>query len=114
MALVIDLSPTLEDKVKAEARKRKRTPEQIVLERLTQSFVDDDGPTVAEVVARIKATPPNPAMITAPQGDLAEALRNGPTDPEFDLKSWQQEWAAAEDEMKRINLLNDIEEGHLQ
>ena len=114
MDLLIDLSPTLEDKVKAEARKRKRTPEQIVLERLVQSFANDDGPTIAEVVARIKATPPNPAMITAPQGDLAEALRNGPTDPDFDLKSWKQEWAAAEDEMKRINLLSDIEVGHVQ
>ena len=73
-----------------------------------QSFANDDGPTIAEVVARIKATPPNPAMITAPQGDLAEALRNGPTDPNFDLKTWEQEWAQAEAELKRINRLNDM------
>ena len=47
-------------------------------------------------------------MITAPQGDLAEALRNGPTDPNFDLKTWEQEWAQAEAELKRINRLNDM------
>lgn len=52
--------------------------------------------TVAEVVTRIKSTPPNPAMITPPQGDLAEALRNGPTDPSFDLKTWKQAWGVAE------------------
>jgi hypothetical protein len=113
MALVIDLPPTLEHKVNAEAQKRKRTPEQIVIDRLAQTFEDDGVPTVAEVVARIMATPPNPAMITPPQGDLAEALRNGPTDPEFDLKTWEQEWAAAEAELKRINLLSDIEEGRI-
>jgi hypothetical protein len=56
---------------------------------LTQTFADDGVPTVAEVVARIQATPPNPVMITPPQGDLAEALRNGPTDPDFDLKTWK-------------------------
>jgi hypothetical protein len=70
-----------------------------------RTFEDDGVPTVAEVVERIQATPPNPAMITLPQGDLAEALRNGPTDPDFDLKTWEQEWAAAEAEMKCINLL---------
>ena len=78
-----------------------------------RTFEDDGVPTVAEVVARIQATPPNPAMITLSQGDLAEALRNGPTDPDFDLKTWEQEWAAAESEMKCINLLNDIDEGHV-
>lgn len=103
MALLIDLPPTLESKVKAEAQKRKRTLEQIVVDRLAQTFADDGTPTMAEVVARIMATPPNPAMITAPQGDLAEALRNGPTDPNFDLKTWEQEWADAEAEVKRFN-----------
>ena len=28
------------------------------------------------------------------------------------LKTWEQEWTAAEAELKRINLLNDIAEGH--
>lgn len=111
MALLIDLSETLEHKVKAEAKKRQRTPEQVVVDILAQVLQEEDSPTVAEVVARIKATPPNPTMITPPQGSLAEALRNGPTDPDFDLQSWQQEWATAEAELKRINLLNDIAEG---
>lgn len=111
MALLIDLSETLEHKVKDEAKKRQRTPEQVVVDILAQAFQEENSPTVAEVVARIKATPPNPAMMTPPQGSLAEALRNGPTDPGFDLKSWEQEWSVAEAELKRINLLNDITEG---
>jgi len=111
MALVIDLSYTLEHKLKDEAQKRQRTPEQVVVDILSLAFEDDQLPTVAEVVARIKSTPPNPAMITPPQGSLADALRNGPTDPQFDVKTWTQDWAAAEEELKQINRLNDIAEG---
>jgi len=70
---------------------------------MRQSLQEENSPTVAEVVARIKATPPNPAMITPPQGDLAEALRNSPDDPTFDLKTWEKEWATAESELKNIN-----------
>ena len=84
---------------------------QVVVDILVRVLEDDLTPTVAEVVARIKSTPPNPAMITPPQGSLADALRNGPTDPQFDVKTWEQDWAAAEDELKQINRLNDIAEG---
>jgi hypothetical protein len=50
-------------------------------------------------------------MVTSPQGSLAEALRKGPTDPDFDLDTWERDWAKAEEELKRINLLDDITEG---
>ena len=102
MTLLIELSDTLEHKLNREAKKRQRTPEQMVVDILARVFEDDQTFTVAEVVARIKATPPNPAMITPPQGSLADALRNGPTDPHFDLHLWEQEWAAAEDELKQV------------
>ncbi|MEM7535380.1 MAG: hypothetical protein AAF639_24595 [Chloroflexota bacterium] len=83
------------------------------------SIVEEEPPdvvdeSVADVVARIKATPPNPAMITYPEASLAEALRDGPTDPDFDLAAWEQAWAMAEDELKRINQLDDIAEGRLE
>ena len=111
MTLSIALSDTLEQKLNNEAKKRKLTPEQVVIDILARVFDDDSTLTVSEVVTRIKATPPNPAMITQPQGSLVEALRSGPVDPNFDLNTWEREWAAAEKELKRINLLDDMTEG---
>ena len=70
---------------------------------------ENDGiPSVAEVVARIQALSPNPAMVTQPKGSLADALRDGPTNPDFDLQQWEQEWAEAEAELKRIDLEDAI------
>ena len=111
MALSIYLSDKLENQLIREAKNRKLSPEQVVVDILTNALEDDTIPTVAEVVTRIKLTPPNSAMITLPQGSLAEALRNGPTDPHFELDVWERDWATAEEELKRINLLDDIAEG---
>lgn len=111
MSLLLDLPETLERNLQQEAKKHDRTPEQLAVDILTNAFAKEQTPTVAEVVARIQATPPNPAMITPPQGSLAEALRNGPTDPNFDLNRWQTEWAQAEEELRRINVLDDMDEG---
>ena len=111
MVFSIHLTDELENKLNREAKNRKRSPEQVILDILTNALESDLIPTVAEVVARIKATPPNPAMITPPQGSLADALRLGPTDPDFDLAAWERDWAMAQEELKRINLLDDIAEG---
>ena len=108
MTLLIDLSEMLEGKVRAEAKKCQRSPEQVVVDIVTSAFEDDFIPSVAEVVDRIKAIPPNPAMVTPPQGSWAEVLRNGPTDPDFDLEAWNQEWATAEEEFTRNNLTGEI------
>ena len=61
--------------------------------------LDATGESVADVVARIKVTPPNPAMITLPESSLADVLRDGLTDREFDLANWKQEWAIVEKQM---------------
>ena len=100
MALSIHLTDELENKLNREAKNRGRSPEQVIIDILTRALEDDSIPTVADVVSRIKATPPNPAMITRPQGSLAEALRHGPTDPSFDLAAWERDWAMAEEELK--------------
>ena len=111
MALSIHLTDELESKLNREAKNRRRSPEQVIIDILTNALEDDPIPAVADVVARIKAIPPNPAMITLPQGSLSEALRHGPTDPAFDLDAWERDWAMAEEELKRVNLLDDIAEG---
>lgn len=113
MSLLIDFSETLEHKVKTEAKKRQRSPEDLIIDIVAKAFEEDFVSSVAEVVARIKATPPNPAMVTPSQGSLAEVLRNNPIDPDFDLEAWNQEWAVAEEELKRINLLDDLAEGRI-
>lgn len=111
MVLSIHLTDELENRLNREAKNRQLSPEQVIVDILTDALENDLIPTVAEVVARIKATPPNPAMITPPQGSLIDALRDGPTDPNFNLAAWQREWAVAEEELKRINLLDDMAEG---
>jgi len=44
---------------------------------------------------------------------LAEALRNAPEDPDFDLAEWTAQWQAVEAEMKAITRANDVAEGHV-
>lgn len=85
------------------------------LDSTRERHVEDDSwiPSVAEVVSQIKAMPPNTAMIREPQGSLADALRDGPDDPDFDLEQWEKDWAAAEAELKRINLEDDIATGRI-
>jgi hypothetical protein len=56
------------------------------------------------VVAKIKAAPPNPAAIRPATSSLAEALRQAPSDPDFDLDTWTEEWAAIEAEQKFAQL----------
>jgi len=63
------------------------------------------------VVAKIQATPPNPANIRPATGSLAEALQNAPDDPDFDLETWIREWSMIEYEMKAITHANSIAEG---
>ena len=66
---------------------------------------EDDGiPSVAEVVARIKATPPNPAMIRQATGSVEDLTPSDP-DAEFDLDAWERDWGAAMEEVRRTNYI---------
>ena len=67
-------------------------------------------PTPETVVAKIKATPPNPQNIRPARGSLADALRDGPDEPHFNLTRWNQKWAGVEAEMKAMTRANDIAE----
>ena len=59
-------------------------------------------PTPEDVVAKIQAIPPNPHSIRLARGSLAEALRTAPEDPDFDLATWEREWAEVEAEIKAM------------
>ena len=72
---------------------------------------DSESATPEEVVARIRATPPNPSGIRAATASLADTLRNSPGDPNFHLEDWTRRWSAVEDEMKALTRTNDVAEG---
>lgn len=59
-------------------------------------------PPLEEVVAKIRAVPPNPHGVRPASGSLADALRNAPEDSDFDLVAWTQAWKMAEAEMETI------------
>jgi hypothetical protein len=69
--------------------------------------VVDDFPTLEEIVAQIKATPPNPNAIQRGEkfGDMAyiqSLLDNPPTDT-LTVAEWEEYWPAFEQELKELD-----------
>lgn len=77
-----------------------------------QITLDDDN-ELLEIVARIKAMPPNPANIIPAQGNLAAVLLvlEAIEIPGYDLEAEIAALRAAEDELREINRADDIAEG---
>jgi hypothetical protein len=114
MPVTITLPDELAENLQTRAEAQQVSLAELIADLLNVAFAvepDDDFPTPEEVVAEIKATPPNPASIRPATGSLAEALQNAPQDPDFDLETWNKEWAAVEAEMRAITRANDIAEG---
>lgn len=73
--------------------------------------------TLEQVVVRIQATPPNPAMIRPAKASLGEYLAQSiaaedPYEP-FDQAEWNRQWDAVEAEMKARDRADDLAEGRL-
>jgi hypothetical protein len=114
MALMIQLDEPLLKRLQLKAKESQLSVEQLVLDILSDAVKpQEDFPTLEEVVARIKNTPPNPASIRLATGSLADHLRNAPDDPDFDLETWTREWEQIEAEMKATTILNRIAEENL-
>lgn len=116
MSLTITLPDELAVKLQAQAETHRLLPETLALTILAEALDRPEDeldfyPTPEEVVAKIKATPPNPANIHPATASLADLLLNAPEDPDFDLETWNREWAKVEAEMKAITQANDIAEG---
>jgi hypothetical protein len=114
MPIMITLPTDVEKGLQAKAEAQQVSLNELIVDILIQAVeteLVDDFPTLEEVVAEIKATPPNPASIHPPTASLADLLREAPTDPNFDLEAWQQEWDKIEAEMKAITRANEIAEG---
>lgn len=112
MSMVIRLPQELENRLKREADARALPAEELALVILDHALEEETEPTLEEVVAKIKALPPNPDSIQYPTGSLEDYLRNAPLEPtDFDAEQWEKEWAEIEAEMKRIDREDDIAEG---
>ena len=74
-----------------------------------ETLTDDCTPE--EAVELIRATPANPAQIRSAIVNLAEVLQAAPSDPAFDLESWQRRWAEVEADLKSLTRANDVIEG---
>ena len=84
---------------------------------LSEVKIDENFPTLAEIVAGIKALPPNPKSIQRAERahDLAYIdwlLANPPTDT-LPFEEWNRLWTAFEQELKAVDRANDIAEGRL-
>jgi hypothetical protein len=67
--------------------------------------------TPEEAVGLIRRTPANPTQIRPATVNLADVLQAAPSDPTFDLASWQRQWSEVEAELKSVTYANDVAEG---
>ena len=112
MSITIDLPDEVEAQLQRAAATKHCSVEELAMRILTDAAgSDSDVPSLEEIVARIRATPPNPQSIRAATGSLASVLANAPRVSDFDRDAWEQQWAAVEQEMKSTTRANDLAEG---
>ena len=80
-------------------------------------LADDDSPTLEEIVAMIKATPPNPNAIHPATKTAAELIAELEADPpeasDITPDEWDRLWAAFEAELKAADYADALSEGRL-
>lgn len=111
MNLTITLPEPLTLALKQRAAQEHKPPVDLALKLLADALEEEeDFPTLEEIVAQIKATPPDPSAIHPPQESLLQLLLDSPPDPNFNLQEWEQEWGHVEAEMKAISRANALAE----
>ena len=111
MTIMISVPRSLEDNLREAARRQRVSPEQLAVQILEEALVDNELPTLEEVVAKIKALPRRPENLRPAVGSLRDLLAADSEDAEFDLEAWQREWAKVEEEMRATTHNDDITEG---
>jgi plasmid stability protein len=112
MATTITVPDTLEVQLQQQAKVQHRSVEAVALDLLREALdVATTSPSVDDVVAKIKATAPNPRNIRPAHGSLADILRRTASAVDFDLDQWNQDWAAVEKEMRAMTRADDLTEG---
>lgn len=128
MAITITLSGAIAERLQAYATESSLSLDLLVEKLLANALPivetngvyssddeDDDHPTLEEVVAMIKATPPNPNAIHPPTKTaaqlMAELEANPPEDSDISPEEWDRLWAKFEAELKAADRAKDIAEG---
>jgi hypothetical protein len=112
MSITITLPDDVEAQLQRAADSQRRSLEEVAADILANAAgAGTAASTPEEVVARIRATPPNPKSIVAATSSLATALRNAPHAPDFNLGVWEREWAAVESQIRGTTRANEIAEG---
>ncbi|MFN7944550.1 MAG: hypothetical protein U0Z53_04310 [Blastocatellia bacterium] len=118
MSVTITLPDPLSERLQNEAQARSQSAEALAVELLNQALTDSSDQELAALIARIRATPPNPAnqFVLEPGMQslteyLSSSLASEDLNEEFDLEEWQRNWNAVEAGMKGIDRANDIAEG---
>jgi len=111
MTLTITVPERLVAQLQRRAAEEQRSAEEAAVALLEEALDADVWPTPEEVVAKLKALGPDPTAVRPAQGSLVEALRNLPSDPDFDVEEWDRQWEAFEAELKAITRTNTIAEG---
>lgn len=97
MTVIMKIPNDLAEKAQRKAAQEHLSLEEYVLELLQEALAEGTpAPTLEEVVAKIQATPSNPANLRPASGSLSDALRQAPQDPDFDLAIWEQAWESLE------------------
>lgn len=126
MAITITLSEALSERLQAHAAETHLSPHILVEELLADALPpvkangvtangmhvaqdpdDESHPTLEEVVALIKATPPNPDAIeygnkVGDKAYLQYLLESPPTDT-LTFTEWEEQWAVFERELKELD-----------
>ena len=113
MTITIHVTDPLANRLQRRASMQRLTPEQLALHILADALEPgkDAYSTLDTVVAMIKATPPNPGSFRPAKESLQEALEKSPQYSDFDVMSWEANWAVVEQEMKAISHSNAMSEG---
>jgi hypothetical protein len=111
MAITITLDDDLVAGLENKAKNQQLSVEQCAIGILMEAVEQSESETLEEIVARIRATPPNPSLIRPATGNLADSLIASPDDPCFDLESWKRQWSVVEAELKAITRADDVAEG---
>ena len=104
MSITITVPREIETELQDKAMQQNLSVEELAIALLSHALDREPAfPTPEEVVAEIQSMQPNPIRLRPANGSLAEALRDAPDDPDFDLSVWNQEWAMVEAEMKMMS-----------